>query len=364
MEDKNQGDHIDITKQRFWTHALQAVFLLFIVVAVFARYWQSSITASDMTNRSVFLGSAITTANTSHTFTYTMAGGTTVGSIKFEYCSNSPLFEIPCTAPIDMSADGALLTSQTGETGFTVDATATNLNTIVIKRSSPATTVAGESSYKFEGIINPSGTGESFYVRISAHASLDGTGVTTDRGSVVFVLTNNLSIGAYVPPYIAFCAGQVVVDNCASATGFDLDMGALSNTNPATQTTQLAGATNSIDGYTVYVLGFTLTAGTNVIPAMASAAASTIGTSQFGINARANSSPSIGQEPSGTGTLQPIADYNTPNTFKYVNGDAIARSTTPTDYNTLTISYVANSSVTQPAGVYTTTLTYVATSTF
>jgi hypothetical protein len=263
-----------------------------------------------------------------------------------------------------MSVDGAVITAQTGETGFSINAAGTNLNTIVINRASASTTVSGQSSYKFENIINPSGTGQSFYVRISTHSSLDGTGPATDQGSVVFVLTNDISVSAYVPPRLAFCVGQTLGPNCTSANGFDLNMGSLNDATSAVQTTQLSGSTNISTGYTVYVIGYTLTAGTNVIPAMSTAAASAVGTSQFGLNARANSSPSVGQEPSGGGTLAPVGSYAIPNQFKYNSGDAIAQSPTATDFNTITVSYVANTSASQAPGVYTTTLTYVATSTF
>lgn len=364
MEDKKPGDHINITKQRRLVHLIQALLLLFIVVGVFARYWQNQTTASDITNRSIAIGSSSTGANTFHTFTYTLAGGTNVGSIKFQYCANSPIFTEVCTAPASMNADTTTLASQTGETGFSIDAGGTNASTIIITRGSAGLTVAGQSSYKFDNITNPNTAGQSYYVRISTHSTLDGSGPSNNQGAVVFVLVNELTVSAYVPPYLAFCVGQSVGSKCSSVSGFDLNMGTLSDTETVTQTTQIAGATNNSTGYTVYVLGYTLTAGTNVIPAMASAAASVVGTSQFGLNARANSSPSIGQEPGPGGTLAPIGSYNTPNTFKYVNGDAIAQSALPTDYNTLTISYVANTSSGQPAGVYTTTLTYVATSTF
>lgn len=364
MEEDKPGAHININKQKRLLHVIQAVLLLAIMFGVFARYWQNQSTAGYITGRSIEIGSSQTSVVTFHTYTYTLAGGTNVGSIKFEYCSNTPIFGLPCTAPAGMNADTATLSSETGETGFSIDPAGTNANTIVIKRASASVTLAGQSSYKFDNITNPSASNQSYYVRISTHTSLDGTGSATDQGSVVFALVDDLTVSAYVPPYLAFCVGQTLGAKCSSASGFDLDMGALNPNAPATQTTQVSGATNNSTGYTVYVLGYTLTAGTNVIPNMAAAAASTVGTSQFGINARANSTPSVGQEPGPGGTLAPIGAYNTPDTFKYVSGDAIAQSPLPTDFNTLTISYVANTANTQPAGVYTTTLTYVATSTF
>lgn len=365
MDDKNLGSHIDASKHQRWTHIIQATLVLFIIAGVIARYWQNRSTASLMTERSVAISSSKASEVATHTFTYTLAGGTNVASIVFQYCANSPFFDQPCTAPTGMNADSAILASQSGETGFSIDPAGTNANTIVLTRASASATTSGQSSYSFNSISNPSLAGQSYFVRISAHSSIDGSGTPTDQGAVVFALTNTeLTVGAYVPPYLAFCVGQTLGANCSSASGFDLNMGSLSESTTAVQTTQISGATNVADGYTVYVLGYTLTAGTNIIPALAVPATSSVGTSQFGLNARANSTPAVGQEPAGVGTLAPIGSYNTPNTFKYVSGEAIASSATSTDFNTLTVSYIANTSKDQPAGVYTTTLTYVATSTF
>ena len=95
---------------------------------------------------------------------------------------------------------------------------------------------------------------------------------------------------------------------------------------------------------------------------------------EFGINVVANSSPSIGADP----VNQPnstFADgtaatgYSTANQFKYAVGDIIARSASvssnkawgQTDY---TISYIAKSSPTTPAGLYSMDHVLVATATF
>lgn len=365
MEDKNLGDHIDISKSQRMTHLVQAILLVFIIGAVFARYWRNESGAAVMTSRSITIGSSKAGASTTHSFSFTLAGGSSVGSLMFEYCANTPVFDLPCIAPTGLNAGGATLGSQSGETGFSINAPLSSSSKIVLSRASASATIAGASSYSFNSVINPTTAGQSYYVRISAYTSLDATGLPTDKGSVVFVIiSGDLTIGAYVPPYVAFCVGQTVGANCSSATGFDLNMGTLSESSTATQTTQISGATNVFTGYTVYVLGYTLTAGTNVIPAMSSATSSVVGTSQFGLNARANTSPNVGQDPTGAGTLAPIGQYATPNLFKYVSGEAIAQTVGTSDFNTVTISYIANTAQSQPAGVYTTTLTYVATSTF
>jgi hypothetical protein len=120
-------------------------------------------------------------------------------------------------------------------------------------------------------------------------------------------------------------------------------------------------ATNDITGYVVFVLGPTLTSGSNIIPALPSPAASFPGTGQFGINLRANLIPPVGQDPVGIGTGVPAANYNIPNRFTYNDGDSITTSTLPSDYNRMTVSYLVNVPKKQPAGIYSSTFTYVAT---
>ena len=119
---------------------------------------------------------------------------------------------------------------------------------------------------------------------------------------------------------------------------------------------------------------------------MASQAAGSVGTSQFGLNLRANttatSTPAVGAgiTPSSNGTTlkgQAYTGYQTADQFKFVTGDIIANSASsggalgsvgtapgPTNSQVYTTSYLVNVSGVQPPGTYTTTLTYICTATF
>jgi hypothetical protein len=75
--------------------------------------------------------------------------------------------------------------------------------------------------------------------------------------------------------------------------------------------------------------------------------------------------------PTSTGTDlrgQAIGDYDTPDTFKFVSGEAVADSAFnaagPTNAQIYTASYIVNVAGNQLAGTYTTTLTYICTPTF
>jgi hypothetical protein len=87
--------------------------------------------------------------------------------------------------------------------------------------------------------------------------------------------------------------------------------------------------------------------------------ASLAGTSQFGMNLRANASPAIGADPVGPGIAAVAAAYNTPDQYRFRAGDVVASSTGPNDYRKFTVSYIANVDAAQPPGVYATTITFI-----
>jgi len=109
----------------------------------------------------------------------------------------------------------------------------------------------------------------------------------------------------------------------------------------------------------MWVLGSSMTSGSNVIPAMAGGGPSVKGTSQFGLNLRANTNPVIGQEVTGPGVAGITANYANQNQFRFNSGDVLASTLGPDDFRKYTVSYIVNVAAGQPGGVYSTTLTYV-----
>jgi hypothetical protein len=102
----------------------------------------------------------------------------------------------------------------------------------------------------------------------------------------------------------------------------------------------------------------------NVIPPLTTTDVSRPGVSQFGMNLVANSDPQVGQAPFGLGSGAPTAGYASPNLFKFVPGDTVASVPLPDEARKYTSSYIANVAKGQAAGVYVTTLTYIATGGF
>ncbi|MDP2703934.1 MAG: hypothetical protein Q8P01_01800 [bacterium] len=144
-----------------------------------------------------------------------------------------------------------------------------------------------------------------------------------------------------------------------------VNFGTLSSGAVSTGSHTLTVGTNAADGVVVTYSGATLTSGANTITAMSTAAASSVGTEQFGINAKDNATPNVGLECSGTPTIATAATgYAAVDNFKFVSGDTIVSSSGSINDTTCTVSYIANITAATEAGSYTATLTYVATGNF
>jgi hypothetical protein len=249
--------------------------LLSIMVLTIVPYlfWTGQTSALNILNRSVVVSSSIPLATASHDFKMTLESEDDVGSIVFQYCSNTPLFQLSCEAPDGLDASGVSLTGQSGNTGFSLDKNDSNSNTIVITRTAEAANL-NPSEYDFSGIVNPSANNQTTYVRISTYDSTDGSGSYTDNGAVAFSTNNNFQVGAYIPPFLNLCVGVTVAEDCSQSIGDSLDMGILSSNSTGTATSQYATATNDANGCSVYVLGDTMTSGNNIIPPLSNESSS------------------------------------------------------------------------------------------
>ena len=144
-----------------------------------------------------------------------------------------------------------------------------------------------------------------------------------------------------------------------------LALGTLSSGAVTSGSHTLTVGTNAANGVAVTYSGATLTSGGNTITAMSTAAASSVGTEQFGINAKDNVTPNVGLECSGTPTIAAAATgYATVDNFKFVSGETVVSSAGSINDTTCTISYIANITAATEAGSYTTILTYIATGNF
>jgi hypothetical protein len=280
-----------------------------------------------------------------------------VGSIRVQFCSNSALIDQPCTAPSGFDLSGATLSDQTGETGFSISPFST-ANVLILTRSATGAT-PGSVSYTLDGVINPDSLGSDFG-RIETYTSEDATGTHVDYGGFSTAVASPVDISTTVPPYLLFCSGLTITGfDCATAVDDYVNFGELSSVTPRTGFTQMVVATNAFGGYNVTVNGNTMTAGSEVIPALNPSDVSRPGVSQFGINLVANTDPPVGQDPTGPGSGQVRPDYAISNRYRFVSGDELVAALTSDDYRKYTVSYIVNVARDQAAGIYVSTLEYV-----
>ena len=344
--------------------------------------------AAQITARSLTLQAGATDGGSKpggtvkHFFQFTLpaVGNPSVGSIQFLYCTTA---SGTCTTPTGLDTTGSTMGSETGATGFSIDTADVN-GSPYLTRTASSITAGTAVTYRLDGIVNPTTTNTTFYVRISTFASTDTTGSAIDTGTVAASTATQIVLTGTMPESLIFCTGETVtttasIPDCSTATAGSITFNQLfSPTDTATATSQMAASTNASSGYVITVSGPTLTSGSNTIAAMSSAGVGLRGTSQFGLNLRANtgatSTPAVGSNvaPAANGTNfkgQPATGYDTVDQFKFsTSGDTVANSANsgagPTDAQIFTASYIVNVSGSQTAGTYTTTLTYVCTATF
>jgi hypothetical protein len=339
--------------------------------------------AAQITNRSLTLQAGATDGGAkpggvvNHLFNFSLPSSTAVGSIQFLYCTTA---SGTCTTPTDLLTTNATLGTETGVTGFSINK-ATNGAPYLTRTASTIT--PGAVSYQLQSITNPSVANQAFFVRISTFASTDATGAPTDTGTVTASTANDIVLTGTMPESLIFCTGATVgttnsIPDCSKATAGTVTFNQLfSPTDTATASSQMAASTNATTGFNITVAGTTLTSGVNTIAGMNTKAAGAKGLGQFGMNLKANttatSNPAVGAE------VSPVADgvdlrgqaapgYDTVDSFKFTPGESVAKSDAggagPTNSQIYTSSYIVNVPGNQPAGTYSTTLTYVCTATF
>src|SRR6266404_2238847 len=355
--------------------------------------------AAQITSRSLTLQAGVTDGGSkpsgvvNHFFQFTLPTTGNVGSILFQYCTTAAnsLASPACVTPAGLSTTAATMGTQSGATGFTLVNTSNGAP--YLTRTAASITGPLAVSYQLLGITNPNATdcpanvtapSCTFFVRISTYASTNTTGSSTDTGTVAASVNEQILLTGTMPESLVFCTGGTVgttssVPDCSTATSGSVTFNKLfSPTDTSTATSQMAASTNAGSGYSVTVNGPTLTSGSNTITAIGHTAALGVrGTSQFGLNLKANttatSTRAIGIEvaPVANGTNykgEAVSPYNTADSFAYRSTDGVADSASGgaggTDAQIFTVSYIVNVPGSQPAGTYTSTLTYICTPTF
>jgi len=381
-----------------------SVFAVFVIALALTlqAFFVPNVSAAQITNRKLTLqagatdGGSMPGGSVRHFFEFTVpTTATAIGSISFQYCTTAAdVGAATCVTPTGLTSTGATLGSEAGSgaTGFTLNAS-TN-GTLLLTKASAAVPSNGDLKFRFDSVVNPTTEG-TFFVRIATYTSTNGSGGFTDRGSVAASTAEQIILDGTMPESLVFCTGADItktagVPDCATATAGTISFNQLfSPTDTASAISKMAASTNAGFGYAITVNGPTLTSGSNTIAGIATPSASNKGVAQFGLNLVANSvAAAVGFDPGNVTNPTPSADvdlasdgvnlngrpssdYATADTFKFVSGDVVADSNynaagnaDPSDSQIFTISYIANVPGSQPAGTYTSTLTYICTPTF
>jgi hypothetical protein len=253
------------------------------------------------------------------------------------------------------------LTAQSGVTGFAI--TNTTNGAPYISRSAILINTGTALSYTLSGVLNPSATNQTFYVRLTTYTGSDGATGPTDTGQIAASTATPIQLTGVTPPILVFCVGTSITSDCSTATGSSIDFGDFSPTLTRTGTSVMQAQTNAANGYAITVNGTTLASGANTIAAMAGVGV-TPGASQFGLNLRLNTTPAVGSDVSGGGSGTASGGYSSVNSYRFNSGDTVAAANAPTNANTFTASYVVDIGGSQAAGVYTATMTYICTASF
>lgn len=340
--------------------------LLFVLLCVTVLLSVSGlIFAADypkLNNRSLSIGSSAPGTSTDYAISWRWPSNTSIGSVRFLLCADPYVLD-PCgvTPPGDMS--GATLTSQSGTLGGFAISSQTS-DEVVLSRGGAGGSGIGQYTFVLDNVINPTGTQQVFYIQIFTYSTTNASGTPNHMSSVASATASPIMINTDVPPILYFCAAVTITEWCDSVNGNFIDYGDLSPAVEDIGTSQFGVATNALGGYVVTINGNTMASGNKLIDALSVPTASSIGSSQFGLNLRANTLPPFGQDVAGAGIGVVAPDYDTPDLFKYADGDMVASAATGSLFNIYTVTYVVNVPPDQPSGIYNTTVTYICTAAF
>jgi hypothetical protein len=403
------------------SHLLLALVLL-VAVAIPALRMEKARAYNLITTRSITMsnsssGTLADGQNVVYKVQFTsVTVAASVGSVVIEFCQNNPIIEDTCSTGTSNSFGFndnfntlAFNGAQAGITDLTVNTTNSTANRLVLTRSGGAQAVTAGTGISFalgngttNGFTNPTDTNDttagqqvgSFFARISTHSSTDGTGAPgtrVDAGGIALSTTQSVTVTSKVQERLQFCVFTSA--SCAGGGGtvtLGDTNGVLDPAGPyVDKNTKYEILTNASQGADIRIKGGTLKTGTFTIDpsgtpsgSNTTASASAAGTEQFGLCNYTDTSTDPGLTPdtlyngggncsttsqtAGTGTpggastatfaFSQDATLGTTSTY----GSVIAHKT-PGVLSRGIVSLIGNISLTTEAGVYTTTLNFIAT---
>ena len=343
-----------------WSHLALELLLIGILIALFIA--PSAGAAMRLRERSLYMTNDEAGERSSYVLGFRYMSPVPIGSFELLFC-NDPIPYNSCEVPLGLDVSDVSLTDQTGETDFVVSQKSTNRLLFTRTSSLPG---PDRSTYTFDNVLNPLDIENAFAVRIKTFESNNGTGPQVDFGSVRGQVIKGIQIETQVPPMLIFCLAEQVEYNCTGTNDiYHSDMGKLSPNETLTAQSQMAVGTNASAGFVISVVGSPLSAGMEVIKSLDTPSPSEPGKNQFGINLVANNFPGIGLDPEGDWANATAApNYGQSNMYMFKDGDIVASSPNVSLMKKFTVSYIVNVSPALRAGVYTTTINFIASGRF
>lgn len=360
------------------------------------------------TSRSVTLSNSNPGAtNVSYSVQFTPSGSTSIAGIVVDFCSSSPDTSQACSSPSGFNVSSSPIVnsySASMQTGGTWSAASPNNRTLVLNDTSAITTSNSTPlGFTLNALNNPSAVNTTFYARIFTYATATAAnnylanptgqtpGTFVDEGGLAISTGDNLNIGFSVPETLTFC----VFTNASCAAGGNSvtlgdNYGVLRNTDPFVDiSTKYSLSTDANSGVIINIQGGLLTSssGTSTIAAInggsstpAQMPAAPPSVSSFGLcswgagftiastyNGGGGINCSSLIQTAGTGspasTGSTTFGYNT-SAVGSTYGDQLAAAAGPTATITGTVAFAAQISNSQPSGIYTNKITFIATATY
>lgn len=327
-----------------------------VFIALLAPF---STSAATITDRGLSLSNNLGGATgTTYTFTFTVpTTATIIKSFKAQICTT---VDGSCTTPTGFDGASSTASDPTNfgdASGWSIDSNTGNLR---IKKSTNSATPSGSQTVTFSNVTNPTTMSSSFYARIFTYSD-DAYSVQIDEGTVVSSIGGTSNLNATLNQTLSFSISDATIGfGALSSSAARYATGDASGDTSETEAHTLIVGTNASGGY-----GLTVNAsqanpfrsGSNYIASSDTNVASSVGTQQFGLRATASGG-------SGAVTAPYAASGFALASSTFPTASQVASASGATSDTTYSVRYISNITSNTAAGIYTATLTYVATATY
>lgn len=369
--------------------------------------------AAEVTSRSITMTSSAPGATANYTVQFTTATTGNIQGVVVDFCANDPLPGDTCSTGSGTTLNGFTIggsPSVTVNSGLTGTWATTNstAHTLIYSNASGGSVSSGTAiSLTINNVTNPTSNNSpaypaTFYARILTYATSGAAtsytstsiGSPVDSGGDALSTVQSINITAKVFETLSFCVYTGSCGTAPSLTLGDTTTGALSSSNTyVNANAKFDLATNAGSGVSVVMRGTTLcntvgaacqsgTASSNTITPIPVGSSPTAmngstGTEQFGVCVDKNSSAALTIDSYYVDSLAnchglTTGILSTANTFGFDNANVTGASGSELVHSTGAVpsvtgggfAFAANIAPTTEAGIYTTSLNMVATSTY